>query len=168
VQPPASRPSAGTQEELGKSSSAKPHQTSLFIVIFFWMKLFSGKIYEHVCLAPCCTRQQPASLLHLGYLCFQVLCLSPLKTTCQGIVKYLKSDLCVPPHQSIITLAHLCDRNNSFCLPKLQSPVARQLHPEATKQRGTGVWEDQARVQELLVAIIGGSLEYTVSTRDSG
>lgn len=43
-----------------------------------------------------------------------------------------------PPPRSIITLAHLCDRNNSFCLPKLQSPVARQLHPEATKQWGNG------------------------------
>lgn len=80
----------------------------------------------------------PASSLHLGCLCFQVLCLSPLKTSCLGTVKYLKSDLSVcrvSTPQSIITLAHLCDRNNSFCLPKLQSPVARQLHPEATKQR---------------------------------
>lgn len=117
----------------------------------------------------------PASSLHLGCLCFQVLCLSPLKTSCLGTVKYLKSDLSVcrvSTPQSIITLAHLCDRNNSFCLPKLQSPVARQLHPEATKQRGTGVWEDRARVRELLlvllVAIIGGRLEYTVSTRDLG
>lgn len=94
------------------------------------------------------------------------------ESSSMGIVKNLISDLSyMSPPQSIITLSHLCDRNNSFCLPKLQSPVARQLHPEATKQRGTGVWEDQARVQELLlvllVAIIGESLEYAVSTRDS-
>lgn len=173
---PVSRPSAGIQEEPSKSSSAQP-QTWSFYCYFFGMKLFSQKIYEHVHLTPCRTWQLPAASLRLGCLCFQVLCLSPLKNSGLGIVKYLKSDLsCVSavpsPPQSIITLAHLCDRNNSFCLPKLQSPVARQLRPEATKQRGTGVWEDQARVRELLlvllVAIIGGSLEYTVSTRDLG
>lgn len=104
----------------------------------------------------------------------QVLCLSPLISSCLEIFKYQKSDLsCVcAPLQSIITLAHLCDRNNSFCLPKMQSLVARQLHPEAPTQREAGVWEDRARLQELLrvlrVAIIGGNLEYTVFTREPG
>lgn len=44
----------------------------------------------------------------------------------------------------------------------MQSLVARQLHPEAPTQRGAGVWEDRARLQELLLvlrgAIIGGKL----------
>lgn len=120
----------------------------LLFLLFFWMKRFFWKIYGHVYLAPCCTCQLPAPSLRLGCLGFWVLCLSPLKAGCLGIVKYQKSDLSPPPHhhpQSIITLAHLFDRNNSFCLPKLHSPVAKQLGPEATNPRGTGVWEDRAQ-----------------------
>lgn len=105
--------------------------------------MFSWKIYEHIFLTPCCTWQLPASSLTSVAFAFRFSAILS-KAACLGMVKYLKSDLTsVPspllhPPQSIITLAHLCDRNNSFCLPKLQSPVARQLHPEATKQRGNG------------------------------
>ena len=83
-----------------RRNSVKVHQLKhtkpAFLLLFFWIKLFSWKIYEHVYLTPCCTWQLPASSLHLGCLCFQVLCLSRLKTACLGIVKYLKPDLSCP------------------------------------------------------------------------
>lgn len=140
------------------------HTKLVFLLIYlFGLNCFTKKTMSRFTSShtvPGSSLNPPSTLVPFS----QVLCLPPLKSSRLEIFKYQESDpSCVcAPLQSIITLAHLCDRNNGFCLPKMQSLVARQLHPEAPTQRGAAVWEDRARLQELLlllrVAIIGGKL----------